>query len=169
VTGAVIENWAPNASLGTLLDRLTHHAHVATPYCPGLDMNLFSRLTVGQAQHEDIRDCVEPQTWSPLPVTDPDQQAALRECRRSQHRTGRCCHPHPARLQHHDSAGRARSVCPDKQRFRVPGRSKVVMVEPTGVKPVKLTGWTAILALRAVSKGPMPNGAVPLWTLPGNG
>jgi hypothetical protein len=27
--------------------RLTHHAHVATPYCPALDMKLFPRLTVG--------------------------------------------------------------------------------------------------------------------------
>jgi hypothetical protein len=40
---------------GTPLDRPTHHANVATPYCPALDMKLFPRLTVGEAQHGDSR------------------------------------------------------------------------------------------------------------------
>jgi hypothetical protein len=41
----------------------SHHTHVATPYCPALDMKLFPRLTVGEAQHGDIRDCSNPEAW----------------------------------------------------------------------------------------------------------
>jgi hypothetical protein len=50
---------------------------------------------------------------------------------------------HPPRPHHHDSAGDAQSLCLDGKSLQDTGWSKVVMVEPTEMKPVKLIGRTA--------------------------
>jgi hypothetical protein len=72
------------------------YANVATSYCPALDMKLFPRLTVGEAQHGDsgIASTRKPGSLTSqlsLPPAPLYGSAAG-----SQHRTGRCCHPSPS-------------------------------------------------------------------------
>jgi hypothetical protein len=107
-------------------------------------MKLFPRLTVGEGQHGDIRDCIDPETWKPYQSPILTTSTALRECCRIPTSNGRCLNV----LRLFTLRNRTTTIALDMlghyaltdKVFETPGWSKVVIVEPTGMKPVKLIG-----------------------------
>jgi len=87
-------------------------------------MKLFPRLTVGEAHHGDIRNCIDPETWkpyqSPILTSSTAPSAAGSHIER-----GDAATLHPPRPHHHDGAGHAGSLCLDGQSLRDTSRSKV--------------------------------------------